>query len=63
MDRTEPFNTGLNKEQLSTIFQRILNGMDNEQINVKFAEIQTKIDNLETKISALEKEQYKWIEL
>ncbi|MDE5582414.1 MAG: hypothetical protein K2J08_01730 [Ruminococcus sp.] len=58
-----PLDTGLTKEQVLEAFRRSLNDMTDEQINLKFAEIQTKIDDLETKISALEKEQYKWIEL
>ncbi|MDE6835024.1 MAG: hypothetical protein K2J39_12390 [Ruminococcus sp.] len=56
-------NTGLSDEQVSEAFRRALNDMTDEQINLKFSEILAKITDLETKISALEKEQGKWIEL
>ena len=58
-----PLDTGLTKEQVLEAFRRSLNDMTDEQINLKFAEIQAKINDLEAKISALTKEQYKWIEL
>lgn len=49
-----PFNTGLSEEQLTTIFQRGLNDMTDEQINTKFAEITAKFTEIENRLTALE---------
>ena len=51
-----PLDTGLTSEQVIEAFRRALNDMTDEQINAKFAEI-------EKKISALEREEWKWIKL
>lgn len=49
-----PFNTGLTEEQLTTIFQRVLNDMTDEQINTKFAEITGEITAIKNRLTALE---------
>lgn len=49
-----PFNTRLTEEQLTTIFQRVLNDMTDEQINTKFAEITGEITAVKTRLTALE---------
>lgn len=53
MAKPDVFNTGLSEEELMRIFWRVLNGMTDEQINAKFAEI-------EEKIAVLEKEVQEW---
>lgn len=58
-----PLDTGLSGEEVLEAFRRALNDMTDEQINAKFSELSEKITSVEERLTALEKEDWKWTSL